>query len=163
MIRQPAPDDVVGRERRAVAECQAGAEVEDDLAPPSRNSHDAARAGRVWRLRVDRGQALEQLGRDGRAVDVALAGRIERFGAVARIRTVSLVAARTTPARRLAVATRGATSWIAATVDEEGTVGREAAIRRDGGRSGRRLRAGGSRSAARSDPPGPRRRQSTSP
>ena len=67
-----------GRRRRAVSgepslNVRPGRRWKTTVAPPSRNSHDSASAGRVWRLGVDRGQALEELRRDRGAADVALA------------------------------------------------------------------------------------------
>ena len=76
---QPAPDDVVRGERRAVARTsRPGGDGTRPGAPPSRRSQEAASAGRTWSCGVERGEALEQLGGDGRAADVALGGGIER-------------------------------------------------------------------------------------
>ena len=77
---EPAPDDVLRRQGRAVRERQVRAQVEHDPAAAVEQVPRSGERRPDLELRVERGEALEQLGRDRGAADVALGGRIEAVG-----------------------------------------------------------------------------------
>jgi hypothetical protein len=77
---QPAADDVVTGDGRAVGERQVGAEVEDDPPAAIEDVPRFSERGPDVELGIERGEALEQLRGDRGAADVALEGGVERRG-----------------------------------------------------------------------------------
>ncbi len=77
---EPAPDHVAGGDRRAIAERDAGTEMEDDRRATVAEVPARRERGPGLELGVDRGQALEQLGGDRGTADVALRRRVEVAG-----------------------------------------------------------------------------------
>ena len=77
---EPAPDHVGCRQRRAVTERHPRAHVEDHGGPVVLEIPGRGQGRSGLELGIDRRQALEELSRDGGAVDVALGRRIEGVG-----------------------------------------------------------------------------------
>ena len=75
---EPAPDDILGRERRPVREGQARAKVEDDAGPVLRDVPRGGEGGLEGEAAIECREALVELGGHRGRADVAGGGRVER-------------------------------------------------------------------------------------